>query len=174
MALSHLQDYIRIARLTRRDAFEMRIGGPVLIGHQPMGSSRFGSSSTRIRETPSQGIPIPTVSRLSHQTPVEQFPAERWRARRKARIGRQADNEVILLDDSVSWVHAEVWQDDETGGYLVMDLGSANGTLVNGAPALAGAPTRLVDGTAIQFGDAAFRFYSPGGLYDALKPLCGN
>ena len=170
MALSLVQDYVRIARLTRREAFEIRIGGPVLIGHRPRTVNRFGSSNTRIRDTPSHGIPIPILAQLSHQAPVEQFPPERWRERRKARIGRQVDNEVILLDDSVSWVHAEVWWDEATDGYLVMDLGSANGTLVNGTPALAGAPAPLDDGDAIQFGDAVYRFYSPGGLFDALQP----
>lgn len=174
MALSTIQDYLRIARLTRRDAFATRIGGPVLVGHQPRPTNRFGSGTTRIRETPSHGIPIPVVAQLSHQAPVEQFPAERWREQHKARIGRQRDNEVILLDDTVSWVHAEVWLDDETGSHQIMDLGSANGTLVNGTPALAGTPCRLDDEDAVQFGDAVFRFYSPGGLFDAIQPLTGR
>lgn len=44
-------------------------------------------------------------------------------------IGRQADCEIVAYDTSVSRRHCIVVPED--GGYVVVDLGSANGTLVN-------------------------------------------
>jgi pSer/pThr/pTyr-binding forkhead associated (FHA) protein len=47
------------------------------------------------------------------------------------RLGRAADNDVVIRDPTVSGHHAELVGDPETGLELV-DLGSRNGTFVNG------------------------------------------
>ena len=48
-------------------------------------------------------------------------------------IGRTADNDIVLYDAGVSRKHAIIR--DEGGRFFVEDLGSANGTQVNGNPA---------------------------------------
>jgi hypothetical protein len=68
-------------------------------------------------------------------------------------IGRAADCAVRLSDASVSRRHAEVRRSGD--GWTIVDLGSTNGTRVNGAPAT---ERRLQDGDAITVGDAALRF----------------
>jgi pSer/pThr/pTyr-binding forkhead associated (FHA) protein len=45
------------------------------------------------------------------------------------RIGRETDNEVVLDDQATSRRHAQIQFQD--GKYVLTDLGSANGTLVN-------------------------------------------
>ncbi len=47
------------------------------------------------------------------------------------RIGRAADNQVVIADLSVSRYHAELRRNPR-GGYTIVDLGSHNGTYVNG------------------------------------------
>src|SRR5215469_6599277 len=47
------------------------------------------------------------------------------------RIGRAADNDVLIADLSVSRYHAEL-RKNARGGYTIADLGSHNGTFVNG------------------------------------------
>src|SRR5215472_4704193 len=47
------------------------------------------------------------------------------------RIGRAADNDVVIADLSVSRYHAEL-RKNARGGYTIADLGSHNGTFVNG------------------------------------------
>jgi len=48
------------------------------------------------------------------------------------RLGRHADNDVAINDESVSGHHCEITPD--TGGLRVVDLGSTNGTFVDGEP----------------------------------------
>ena len=68
-------------------------------------------------------------------------------------LGRGTDAGVRLNDTSVSRRHAEVRQQGD--GWVIVDLGSTNGTRVNGSPVT---ERRLQDGDAITVGDAALRF----------------
>jgi DNA-binding NtrC family response regulator len=47
------------------------------------------------------------------------------------RIGKNADNDLVLTDTTVSREHCEIARDPK--GYLLRDLGSTNGTLLDGA-----------------------------------------
>ncbi len=62
-------------------------------------------------------------------------------------IGRSYDCDIVLPERQVSRYHAEIQRDD--GGYLLRDLGSKNGTFVNGQR-VEGEPHRLSDGDEIQ------------------------
>lgn len=66
-------------------------------------------------------------------------------------IGRAPANDVVLADDSVSWHHAQVWSEGEAA--WVRDLGSRNGTFVNGARAVSA--VRLADGDQVRIGATA-------------------
>ena len=68
-------------------------------------------------------------------------------------IGRSADCTIHLTDTSVSRRHAELRPAGT--GWTVIDLGSTNGTRVNGAPATNAA---LHDGDTITVGDVQLRF----------------
>ncbi len=46
-------------------------------------------------------------------------------------VGRAPGNDLVLTDDAISWHHAQLWI--EGGRPWVRDLGSRNGTFVNGA-----------------------------------------
>jgi hypothetical protein len=68
-------------------------------------------------------------------------------------IGRATDATVRVSDTSASRRHAEIRP--AGGGWAVVDLGSTNGTRVNGAPIT---ERRLQDGDTITVGDATLRF----------------
>ena len=68
-------------------------------------------------------------------------------------IGRQSNNDVVLSDPNVSRRHAELRRNDE--GWTLVDLGSTNGTTVNGH---AGAEHRLSDGDKLGFGTSELVF----------------
>ncbi|MFN2238793.1 MAG: FHA domain-containing protein [Thermoanaerobaculia bacterium] len=75
------------------------------------------------------------------------------------RIGRDADNEVVLRDPRVSRHHARILH--EKGFFVIYDLASSNGTFVQGKRVQV-AP--LVNGTEIRIGGSVGRFRddSPG------------
>jgi HD-GYP domain-containing protein (c-di-GMP phosphodiesterase class II) len=76
-----------------------------------------------------------------------------WHADALLRIGRLRDLEVVLQDDSVSREHAEAAL--VGSGWVVRDLGSTNGTFLNGAPVgRAGQP--LYQGDVLQCGNVLF------------------
>lgn len=76
----------------------------------------------------------------------------------KAVVGRGQDCDVVLDDDSVSRHHAELFRDDR-GLYRVRDLGSANGTFVDGQRPQDG--ELLPDGARLRFGDVELLFWKP-------------
>jgi adenylate cyclase len=72
------------------------------------------------------------------------------------RIGRRAGHELTLADRGASRDHARI---EEAGGrWNVLDLGSVNGTLVNGERLAAGVPRPLAEGDDIRIGATSLRF----------------
>src|SRR5439155_11943157 len=68
-------------------------------------------------------------------------------------IGRLPECDVMLADSNVSRRHAEVRR--QGNGFVVVDLGSTNGTKVNG---LGVRERRLADGDEILVGNTRLRF----------------
>ena len=71
-------------------------------------------------------------------------------------IGRSTDNTVALADAQASRKHAEIRYDN--GRHIIVDLGSTNGTSVNGTK-LAG-PHTLTHGDQITIGESHLRYES--------------
>ncbi|MEA3209565.1 MAG: hypothetical protein QOE70_2622 [Chthoniobacter sp.] len=65
-------------------------------------------------------------------------------------VGRIEENLIQIDDASVSSRHAQLSSDD--GDYVLRDLGSTNGTRVNGRDAVEGEDRKLSDGDIIIFG----------------------
>ena len=82
--------------------------------------------------------------------PSENFPLGRLRIT----IGRSARNDLCIPDPFASRVHAEVRREGD--GYVLQDLGSANGTLYNGAAVDGALP--LTVGGRIQIGETEIIF----------------
>jgi adenylate cyclase len=72
------------------------------------------------------------------------------------RIGRSADNDLVIQDGSISRHHAEVYRDGE--GFRVRDLGSKNGTHVN---QVTGEDLALKDGDELILGKFPMSFRDP-------------
>ncbi|RIK05301.1 MAG: DUF2662 domain-containing protein [Acidobacteria bacterium] len=68
-------------------------------------------------------------------------------------VGRQPDSTIVLADPNVSRRHAEVRPQGD--GYVVVDLGSTNGTRVNGVRVT---EQRLADGDQLTFGNTQMYF----------------
>ena len=66
-------------------------------------------------------------------------------------IGRLAENALQIEDASVSSQHAELTL-GESGDYFLTDLGSTNGTLLNGRELAEGEAHPLKGGDRVRFG----------------------
>jgi pSer/pThr/pTyr-binding forkhead associated (FHA) protein len=75
-----------------------------------------------------------------------------WQSDRLLQVGRLPNFEVALDDGSVSRQHAEVAFTSK--GWVVRDLGSTNGTFLNGGR-VGRAEHNIRKGDIIQFGDVA-------------------
>ena len=107
-------------------------------------------------------------SRLAERLRGARFPAA-WPGARLPRlvlprgprtvftIGRSPDCDLPLGDITVSWHHAELRRADQV--WVLVDLGSKNGTRVNGWRADSGFAVRA--GDWVSFGAAAFRLADP-------------
>ncbi len=69
-------------------------------------------------------------------------------------IGRSKEADVQIEDRYASGVHARIFSRD--GRYLIEDMGSTNGTLLNDATL--NGEAELIDGDAVRIGDTEFRF----------------
>jgi transcriptional regulator with PAS, ATPase and Fis domain len=74
-------------------------------------------------------------------------------------IGRAQGNDIRLDDPRVSRHHAVVRQ-HEDGGWVLSDLGSSNGTYVNGQRVLL--PCRLRNGDVVKVGSTSLKFVHKG------------
>jgi Protein of unknown function (DUF3662)/FHA domain len=76
-------------------------------------------------------------------------------------VGRSQDNDIVIHDPNVSRRHARISRADN--GFVVEDLGSTNGTLLDGAPI---DRERIEGGDELTFGQSTARFIrridSPG------------
>lgn len=71
----------------------------------------------------------------------------------RVRIGRAAENDIVLADPKVSRFHAEIERIRE--GYVLRDLGSTNGTLIGGRRVR---ERLLENGDILSLGDVKMRF----------------
>src|SRR5689334_9919231 len=71
-------------------------------------------------------------------------------------IGRAPENQLVLSDAMVSSHHAQLRRQGQ--GYEIVDLGSSNGTFVNGQRLSPNAPYRLSSGDQIRVGSTTYTF----------------
>ncbi len=81
-------------------------------------------------------------------------------------IGRATDNDIRIVDFAISRQHARV--NYNGSHYSITDLGSQNGTKVNGIP-VTNSPRELTDGDIIALARYEFSFMAPESLYSCLR-----
>jgi FHA domain-containing protein/DNA translocase FtsK/SpoIIIE-like protein len=84
------------------------------------------------------------------------------------RIGRSAKADVPLDDPDVSRLHCAVSLGAD-GSVTVTDLGSTNGTLLNGRP-VAGGPAPVPPGAVLRLGESTLRLVTDGPVTAAAVP----
>lgn len=103
-----------------------------------------------------------------------EFEGTIWESDRLLRVGRTANLEVKLTDSSLSRRHAEVLFTPQQG-WVVRDLGSKNGTFLNGIR-VGQAERKLEERDVLQFGNIVLMVASlaEGPQASGAPPLSGN
>jgi hypothetical protein len=131
--------YLFLARVVRVVVLELRSPAAEAAG------AAAPAAAPRGREKRAAGRGTPRLRLLdppSRKGEVIPIPAE-------VTVGRGGGCGIVLADDTyVSTLHARLYQ--QNGRAFVEDLGSTNGTFVNGNQVTA--PTRLRRGDQVQFG----------------------
>jgi pSer/pThr/pTyr-binding forkhead associated (FHA) protein len=110
-------------------------------------------------ETPTPAAPTPAIADVA---PIASLLVRTgaFRGRRMpirvpvVNVGRADYNDIVLPEPSVSTTHAKLQRREDI--WVITDLGSTNGTYVEGEPVTA--ETALTPGTTIRFGDVAVLF----------------
>ena len=87
------------------------------------------------------------------------------------RIGRNPLNDLSLPFPFVSGWHAVVRFDDEVAKFF--DLGSTNGTVLNGRRVVAGEPVFIAEGLSLTIGKLELQFRRPSAGAQAPPPVAG-
>lgn len=122
-------------------------GGEARVAMEPRASVPVGAIEIEVvgGEPPRRGFCLRTVEGVP--------PDGVYAIEGTSRIGRSEESEIVLLDPSVSRAHALV--EVLAGSPIVRDLGSTNGTFLNGRRVEA---ESLRDGDELRFGNTRMRF----------------
>lgn len=89
--------------------------------------------------------------------------------RSKFHIGRLSENEITIVDYTISKQHAIICL--ENGKYRLTDLGAKNGTSVDGNLVQANTEVILKSGDEIQFGRIGFVWKSPIAMFIHIRQI---
>lgn len=147
MANSLRRDLADAAREHARDE-HYAFAGPVRVELATAESQRPGTFGLRSRfaEAPGGALPGSLVLPSGERVPLGEYVVS---------IGRNPESTIVLADPNASRNHAEIRP--EAGGYLIVDLGSTNGTTVNDQPIT---EHLLDDGDVMTFGATVLRYES--------------
>jgi hypothetical protein len=164
-----VQDCINACVKLDRKEFIERLEVPVLISEQRRAGLLFTAEQTRLIKREKRAPLARDLIRAGNQLPIYGLRQHKLGPPGQVRLGRSAENDLVVRDDTVSSRHAVFQRNDRTGSYDIHDLASMNGTWVNGSRLVVGKSVVLFDGDVLGFGDTVFLFFYPAGLYDVLK-----
>ncbi len=170
----HLPELILSAAQMTREMFLSRYSQAAFIAHSVEGAS--GSDWSFRTQTVSsatlsigkllaeQGVALDKDTADGRVYPLVKTQDNPWQGR--ISIGRARNNDIVLVDTSVSKLHAHV--NIEGGASTLTDAGSRNGTIVNGKRLKEGDKVDLVTNDKVVFGRVELVFFDKNGLYDLL------
>lgn len=168
MAAVYLADYAEELRKIGESAFRWRYTSPMLIVESFTGGLQDpsgGAASSTLISAPS--LDAAAVSRLIGRVfPLRRSPQSPPGA--AISVGRTSDNDVAVPEYSISKRHCVIRVDANGTGTLT-DLGSTNGTTIDGAPVTAKKAVPLKQGTLIGLGRFGFAYHTPLGFLQVVQ-----
>ncbi len=136
--------------------------------HESAGNAKLRGDSVLNDFTP---LPEANLDRIQIMAP-EQTSIFITVKKKTLTIGRDADNEIVLIDRKASRHHARIEIDLQGGrpGYRVIDLDSSNGTFLGASRLLPGVAENWTPDKALKVGDSYLRLV-PGEADQGAKSL---
>jgi len=125
-----------------------------------VGATKLVFSQADARAADASASPVPSAAPVRRARLVAPD-GEAYVLASETLIGRAVTSDIILPNPSVATKHARVIAPD-AATYLIEDLGSDEGTTVNGRSLPPGRRQPLADGDEVAFGDAKLRFVGGG------------
>lgn len=163
-----LGDMVPIARACREESFVQRYPQPFLLGKEVQEEEfNFQTCVAKSVDEPRKDPPRDDGRIRDWVLPLQKAGAQGGVNR--IFLGRASNNDLVVPHPTVSKLHAYFVKENDR--WWLVDVGSCNGTKVNGVKAPARAKVGLNDGDLIIFGKCAFHFISASRLYSALSRL---
>jgi hypothetical protein len=158
-------------------AFQAQLGPFALVQKPPdpevaQMAERLGVNATagRLRWAPNTELFVALMMEFEHLLVASLPPLD---VLGEVTVGRLPDSDFVIDDPSVSKRHAVLRWNGRRGRCRVCDLGSTNGTAVNGVP-LRSREAGLNDGDLLVFGDASYLYFLTGTLHCKLLGRTGE
>lgn len=155
-----LEEMVSTAR-AESDRLERRFTQPVLLVVAPQ---EDWAETTEVRTTADQADLVSVTMMPTLVLPV----AKRHPGSADVTFGRSTVCDVVLPFAAISKAHG-FFRNEAVGRWLVGDLGSKNGTFVDGHKVTASTSHPMRDGATLRFGDVTGKFLSPVSFVADLK-----
>jgi len=155
-----LEEMVNSARADR-DRLERRFTQPVLLVVAPQ---EEWAETTAVRTTADGSDPVSVTMMPTLVLPV----AKRHPGSADVTFGRSTVCDVVLPFAAISKAHG-FFRNEAAGRWQVGDLGSKNGTYVDGHKVTAQTAHPMRDGATLRFGDVTAKFLSPVSFVADLK-----
>nr|HEX4313306.1 FHA domain-containing protein [Kofleriaceae bacterium] len=164
-AAAHYRQLVKLGR----DEFLAVAAPGALVRYRGASEEDDALSTVTIEETVEDAtMPITRMPLAAGEIEVEVFPLVKKPGASfpdRITIGRTTNNDIVIADHSISRLHAYVRR---TGGWLVADAGSKNGSSLRGAKLDARKEQALVSRAVLRLGDVDLTFYEAADLFGAL------
>jgi FHA domain len=172
MPAQYLDEYVRELKRDGDATFRSRYDAPVLIvtqsaGDQKLKDDRGAPETTVMADT--SGWRIQQVSLLNRVFPLTRGT---FAAPGPIALGRTDTSQVAIPDDSISKRHCVFEVGPER--VQVTDLGSTNGTSINGTILSPNAPATLRGGETLSVGNFDLLFQTADGFLGYVRKLAGG
>lgn len=173
--MSILYQLREVACRTSRDVFERDFTGMYLLVTLPDDDDDddydFHTAAVQVPGSPSEAALLQELDdRLAGNQLFRVGKSSRnpWKSR--ITMGRAKNNDLILRHPSVSKLHA-FFEGPATAPTTVVDVGSANGTVINGRQAPVDEPVPVEPGAVLRVGDVDCELLDAGQLHETIRAL---
>ena len=160
---------VELARTLTREDFVARLPDPVLVVMSELvPEEASGEDDTQVGDL--QGVP--GAARSSVPAVFEALAIRKKRHsddKEHITIGRERTCDIVVRTPGISKLHAQFLAGVASDGLQLVDLGSQNGTWLDGERLAPNRPAEVRPGAQLTFGDLVTRLVSPLELYGLLK-----